>query len=195
MQLVVLASGKGSRLNYKDKVPKIFVKVNKKTIFVLNKKFFSFFKKKIIILGYGFKNCKKFLINENFKTVKNPIYYKTNMVHSLFCAKKQIKDNILICYGDVFFDWRIIRNFLNKNNNQNLIILKENWLNLWKKRMNIKKIYNDAENVVVKSGKLLQIGDKIKTKLPKYQFMGIIKLKKSDYFKLYRFYNLLKIKY
>ena len=40
MQLVVLASGKGSRLNYKDKVPKIFVKVNKKTIFDLNKSFF-----------------------------------------------------------------------------------------------------------------------------------------------------------
>ena len=192
MQLIILASGKGSRLNYKIKVPKIFIKIKNKTLFDLNKKFYSFFKKRIIILGYGYKNCAKILKNQNFKILKNDIYYKTNMVHSLFCAKKQIDDDVLICYGDIFFDWKIINQLNIKKDKENLIVLKENWLSLWKKRMSLKDIFNDAEDLKVKNKKLISIGEKINEKLPKLQFMGILKLNKESFFKLSKFYSRIK---
>ncbi len=188
MQLIILASGRGSRLNYKIKVPKIFVKIKNQTIFDLNSKFYSFFKKKIIVLGYGYQNCKKILKNRNIKIVRNTHYYKTNMVHSLFCAKNFINDDILVCYGDIFFDWQLIKELINTNNKKNIIILKKNWLSFWKKRMSMKHIYKDAEDVKIIKNKLLQIGKKIKYNLPKYQFMGIIKFKRSSFLKLSRFY-------
>mgnify|MGYP001208853996 CR=1 FL=1 len=192
MQLIILASGKGSRLNYKIKVPKIFIKIKNKTLFDLNKKFYSFFKKRIIVLGYGYQNSNKILKNQNFKIIKNDIYYKTNMVHSLFCTKKQINDDVLICYGDIFFDWKIINQIKLKKDHKNLIILKENWLSLWKKRMSLKNIFNDAEDVKVKNKKLISIGEKINEKLPQLQFMGILRLNKKSFFKLSKFYTKIK---
>ena len=62
--------------------------------------------------------------------------------------------------------------------------LNKNWLSVWKKRMNRKKIMKDAENVGTKKNILLTIGEKIKSKLPKYQYMGLFKLKKNDFLKL-----------
>ena len=50
--------------------------------------------------------------------------------------------------------------------------------------MNRKKIMKDAENVSTKKNILLTIGGKIKSKLPKYQYMGLFKLKKNDFLKL-----------
>ena len=49
--------------------------------------------------------------------------------------------------------------------------------------MAAKNILNDAENLTIKKdGKLNEIGNKIdKKKMPKYQFMGIIKIKKKSF--------------
>jgi choline kinase len=60
--------------------------------------------------------------------------------------------------------------------------------------MNKKNIIKDAEDLKTKNGYLISIGNKIKKKLPKSQFMGIIKLTLSDYNKLYKFYKSLKDK-
>ena len=46
--------------------------------------------------------------------------------------------------------------------------------------MGLKKTLNDAENLFLKNKFLKEIGTKIKKgKLPKYQFMGLLKLKKN----------------
>ena len=56
MQLVILASGKGSRLKNKTKnIPKCLVKINGKSIIDYNKKIFSEFKNIIIVTGYKSK--------------------------------------------------------------------------------------------------------------------------------------------
>ena len=50
--------------------------------------------------------------------------------------------------------------------------------------MKYNRIKNDAENVEIKNSCLISIGTKITNKLPKYQYMGIIKFKKKDFLKL-----------
>ena len=99
----------------------------------------------------------------------------------------------MIVYGDVIFDPNIYK-LLKKS--QNLIPVNINWLNNWKKRMSAKNILNDAENLTIKKdGKLNEIGNKIdKKKMPKYQFMGIIKIKKKSFDNCYRFFQKLKNK-
>ena len=61
MQLIILASGRGSRLKkFTKNKPKIFLQVYKKlTIFDFISRIFSFFNKVIIVAGYKHKYVKK----------------------------------------------------------------------------------------------------------------------------------------
>jgi choline kinase len=100
------------------------------------------------------------------------------MVYSMFLPSKYIKDDVVVCYGDIIFDYKIYK-LLEKNDN--IIPLNINWLKIWKKRMSKKKIKNDAENLHVKNNVLKSIGGKIDKTYPKYQYMGIFKIKKIKY--------------
>ena len=53
----------------------------------------------------------------------------------------------------------------------------------------LKQIYNDAENVIVKKNRIVEIGTKINKKLANYQFMGILKIKKKISLKCINFIN------
>ena len=67
--------------------------------------------------------------------------------------------------------------------------VNSNWLKYWKKRMGAKKIKKDAEDMVIKKNKLVSIGDKIKNKMPLYQYMGIFKINKNTLNLMYLFYK------
>ena len=188
MQLVLLSAGKGSRLpGLYRKQPKSLVKVKKRSILDHNKNFYSKFTSKYIVTGYKSEKLKKFINENNFKSIKNFQYMKTNMVHSLFKVKSLKEKEIVVCYSDIIFDNSIFLNLKNVKN-KNVILIKKNWLEIWKGRMSKKEILNDAEDLKVKGKVLTSIGGKIKKSLPKYQYMGIMKFKKKDFIKLKKFY-------
>lgn len=188
MQLIVLASGRGSRLKkLTAQNPKCLVKIKSKTILDYISENFIKFNQTIILTGY-----KSYLINNKFpkiKKIKNKKYMTTNMVYSLFCSKKYIHQDVIISYGDIIYDDKIIDKMINFDKTH--IPLNKNWLNLWKKRMSEKKINNDAENLITKRNKVISIGEKITNIRPKLQFMGLIKLKYKDFAKLYRYFKTL----
>ena len=192
MILIYLTAGRGSRLpiKFRDK-PKCLVKINNKTLIERNKIFFKNFKKKIIITGYKSIKIKKIANQFNFEVIVNKSFSRTNMVYSMFLAKKKINQDVVVCYGDIIFDHRVIKLL---KNNQNILPVNKNWFKYWKKRMNKKKILEDAENLVVKNNIITHIGGKIKNDLPKYQFMGIIKLKRKTFQKLSIFFKKLNIR-
>ncbi len=190
MQLIVLAAGMGKRLPLtKRYIPKCLTLINKKSIVSHNLNFYNKFKNKIIITGYRSNELENFSKKNKFKTIKNKKYKKTNMVYSLFLASRYIKEDVVVCYGDIIFNKDIYKNLKKKIN---IIPLNSNWLKLWKKRMTIKKIYKDAESCEVKNNYLVEIGKKIKNKFPTYQYMGIFKLKKKNFSKLRDFFKVLK---
>ena len=191
MQLIVLSAGKGSRLpsEFRQK-PKCLVELNSKPLLSYNKNFFKRFKNKIIVTGYKNSHLKKISKEIGFNNIVNKKYSSTNMVYSLFLAKKLINQDIVIVYGDVVFDEKIYE--LLKQNND-ILPANINWLSNWKRRMSMKNILNDAENMIVKNNDLLEIGTKLnKKKLPKYQFMGILKLRNKTFIKCYKFFKKLK---
>ena len=192
MILIYLTAGRGSRLpiKFRDK-PKCLVKINNKTLIERNKIFFKNFKKKIIITGYKSIKIKKIANQFNFEVIVNKSFSRTNMVYSMFLAKKKINQDVVVCYGDIIFDHRVIKLL---KNNQNILPVNRNWFKYWKKRMNKKRILEDAENLVVKNNIITHIGGKIKNDLPKYQFMGIIKLKRKTFQKLSIFFKKLNIR-
>ena len=68
--------------------------------------------------------------------------------------------------------------------------MNSNWLKSWKQRyLTLDKIKEDAENLVVEKGKIKNIGDKIGKKFPKFQYMGILKIKHRTFIKLEKFYK------
>ena len=193
MQLIVLSAGKGSRLPTKFRSkPKCLVELNSKPLISYNNYFFNNFKNKIIVTGYKNKYLNQFSKKNNFINVINKEYSSTNMVHSLFLTKNLVKDDVLIVYGDVIFNPKIY-NLLKPK--KNILPINVNWLKNWRKRMSSKNILKDAENLIIKNNQLIEIGTKInKNKLPKYQFMGIVKLTKNTYRKSYNFFKQIKDK-
>lgn len=193
MQLVVLSAGKGSRLpkKFRDK-PKCVVELNSKPLILYNINFFKKFKNRIIVSGYKQSHLNNIIKKIGFKNIINKDYASTNMVYSLFLTKKFIKNDIVIVYGDIIFNENIYELLRSK---ANILPVNTNWLKNWKKRMPLKKVYEDAENLIVKKNYLEEIGTKIEiNNLPDYQFMGIIKLKKESFIKCYNFFRKLNDK-
>ena len=191
MQLIVLSAGKGSRLPAKfRKKPKCLVELCGKPLLQHNTSFFKKFKNKIIVTGYKQHKLKKISKKIGFTNIINKRYSITNMVYSLFLAKKLVNQDVVIVYGDIIFDEEIYKLLKPK---KNLLPVNINWLNNWKKRMNMKNVLIDAENLIIKTKYLSEIGTKIeKKKMPRHQFMGIIKIKKKAFMKCYNFFKKLK---
>ena len=102
MILIYLAAGRGSRLPLKFRNgPKCLVKIKRKTIIERNKEFFKKFKKRIIIAGFKSHRINKIAKKFNFEIILNRKFTTTNMVYSMFLAKKKIKNNLVVCYGDI----------------------------------------------------------------------------------------------
>ena len=194
MQLIILASGKGSRLGTSRTSSKLFLEIYPgKTIFNILSKIFNLFNSVIIVFGYKFLiNKKKVKSIKKIQLVRNKKYSTTNMVESLFLTKKKINSDVVVIYSDIVFDLIIIKKISKIKGS--IIPLNTDWFDLWQKRMNKKDVVKDAEDVITKNGYLTSIGKKIKKRLPSSQFMGIIKLTLRDYNKLYIFYKSLNNK-
>ena len=191
MNLVILASGRGSRLGNQTKTkPKCLIKVYENyTLIDHIAKNFNLFQNVIITTGYKSQYLKKKLRLKKINFVHNKNYLKTNMVESLMLIKKKLKKkDIIITYSDIFYDVKIINKLIKIKGN--VLPLNPNWLKSWKKRyLTDKKIRNDAEDLIVSNGRVKSIGNKIKGKLPIFQYMGILKLEYKTFLRLEKFYK------
>ncbi len=191
MILVILASGMGTRLN--KKMPKCLVSINNKTLLERILNISSEFDKVIIVGGYKVNLIKKIIKNQNRKKIyliNNNDYKTTNMVESFFKAYNKVNQDVIITYSDIVFDRSLFRKMINFNKNH--LLLKSNWKKVWKLRMSEKQIKLDAEDIKIKKNNIISIGTKINKKLPKYQFMGLIRINYKNLKKVKMFY--LKIK-
>ena len=117
----------------------------------------------------------------------------TNMVESLMLCSNKIDEDIIITYSDILYDGLILKKISKMKGN--ILPVNKNWFISWKKRyQSLEMIKRDAEDLIINKSKVISIGGKIKKKLPKYQYMGILKVEKKSFFKIYNYYNLLKNK-
>ncbi len=190
MYLIILASGKGTRLrNLTKENPKCFLKINDKYIIDYLSPIFKDFSKVFIIAGYKRKKFREKKFNKT-KIIINKNYKSTNMVESLFCVPKKIDQDCIVVYADIVFDLAILKILLKKKGT--LMPVNLNWLNLWKKRMPYNKIRFDAENLTTDKKYLSSIVGNILGKMPIVQYMGMLKITKFDFKNLKKFYKKLK---
>ncbi len=135
MKAVILAAGMGTRLKpLTDTMPKCLTEVNGKPILInmLENLEDSRIDEAIIVVGYLADKIRE-RVGSEFKRMKvsyveNDIYSKTNTSYSLWLALKNLEnyDSILILEGDVFFERKLLAEFLNLNFSTSTVVEKYN---------------------------------------------------------------------
>lgn len=176
MNLVILAAGRGRRLRSKTTyMPKPLVKYLGKSILdyqisIIEKINFI---KPILVLGYKHLLFKKY----NLPTIINTKYNSTNMVYSLFQAKKFMKKSLVISYSDIIYPKSLLERLINKRGDI-VIATDKNFKNYWIKRF--KNPLNDVESFLIKNNCIKEIGGKVNSfKNIDGQYIGLIKLSKK----------------
>lgn len=179
MIFIILAAGKGSRLYpLTQKIPKCLVKYKGRTILnhqleVCKK---NNVKKIYLVSGYKGNKIKK----KNIIKIKNDKFKSTNMVFSLFRAKKLFNGNndIIISYGDIIFKKKVLKKLIKSKKDVSTVV-DTKWYSYWKKRMD--NPLNDVESLkLTKNDYITDIGKKVK-KLSEIngQYVGLTKISKN----------------
>ena len=124
MKALILNSGLGHRMgDITKKHPKCMTELyNGETILsrqlhLLSK---TGIKEVVITTGY-FDNvlidyCHSLNIQLIFKFINNPAYSATNYIYSIYCAQKELHDDIILMHGDLVFDESVLMDLLKNKN-------------------------------------------------------------------------------
>ncbi|SFD01160.1 Choline kinase [Chitinophaga sp. CF118] len=113
-----------------------------------------------------------------YNTVYNRLYKSTNMLYSLFLGLQDEDTDILICYGDIIFEQKVLDGLL-INNNPIVVAVDEKYLDYWTMRM--ENPFADLESCSInEQGELLEIGNKVEDySLIDAQYIGLIKISRE----------------
>lgn len=129
MKAIILAAGMGSRLGeYTKENTKAMVKVNNKTLIERNLDILNNngIQEAIIVVGYKREGLINYLGSSyksiNIKYIVNSEYDKTNNIYSLYLAKEEFDDDILLLESDIIFEDKIIKDLL-EDENETLVLV------------------------------------------------------------------------
>jgi choline kinase len=117
----------------------------------------------------------------------NPRYFETNMVHTLFCADRELEGDVIISYSDIVYSTKVVRKLLDASADV-AVVVDRDWRRLWQERMD--DPLDDAETLRLDSrGNIIELGkpassyDEIEG-----QYIGLIKVSGSAWPRLRAFY-------
>ena len=175
MKVIILAAGMGSRLMpLTNDRPKCMVKLLDDTLIERQIKIFRSYDINDITIVTGYKNEVIDMPNVNY--VNNPNYETTNMNESLFCALKPSNSSVLVTYGDIVFEPKIVQQMLEITNDIRLAV-RINWKECYQNRT--MHPLSEAENVLIENGRILETRKNISKALENQQigeFLGIMML-------------------
>lgn len=115
MKAIILAAGMGSRMGELTlERPKCLFEINGETVIESQIKSLESCGINDISVVVGYKKemiiekCKKF----DIKFYTNPLYNKTGVLESLYCAEKELNDPVVIIYGDIYLKENSIQEIL-----------------------------------------------------------------------------------
>ncbi|MDC1077837.1 NTP transferase domain-containing protein [Candidatus Pelagibacter sp.] len=174
MHLVLLAAGKSKRIYSDLKKHKCLIKIGNKSLIekIISNANKNNINQQTIISGFKSFDLKKAL-NKKYTYIFNKYFQKYEMVYSILLALKNINDDLIISYTDIFYDEKLFKK-ISKKKFQNITVpVNYNWKKVWKIRK--KDILDDAETLKIKNNKIVEIGNKIqKVGDVEGQFMGIL---------------------
>lgn len=173
MKAIILAAGEGSRL---DKIcegkPKCLVGIEENTLLEIQINTLHACGIEDIIVVRGYKGH---MINiPGLKYYENPDYSSTNMLHSLLCAREDLKGDTLILYSDILYEEQVVKRLIESTHDIAAGVMV-NWKEAIRQRDTValeelEMVYFDSEN------RIRQIGKKCKEEYETQgQFIGMIK--------------------
>ena len=131
----------------------------------------------------------------NFKNVNyfhNSNYDITNMVETLFCAMEKFNDTVIVSYGDIIFEKKVLTSLINSDEDYSVVIDK-NWRKYWESRFTDPLI--DAESLILDSmNNIIEIGQTTKNIDDiQGQYIGLMKFQGSGLKFLRNFYQKTKV--
>lgn len=192
MKAIILAAGVGSRLKkYTKDLPKCMLSFAGKPLIKHQIDLLRKVGIKSIIVVKGYLPDK---INyPNIKYYINREYPITNMVESLFKAEAGMDDDIIICYGDILYEERVIKAVI-ESKAEIAVAVDKDYKEYWKLRLD--SYEKDIESLVVKNGKIVELGEANCTiDKAQYRYIGLIKFSKTGVEKFKQAYIENKEKY
>ena len=190
MKIIILAAGEGTRLRpLTENIPKCMVKLFGKSILETQIETYRGCGISDISVVTGYLGNS---INiDNIKYYRNPNFKNTNMVETLFCAKENLNDSVIVAYGDIVFERKILEKLI-KSKDDISITIDTNWEKYWKTRF--QEPLDDAESLRLDSnGYILDIGQKInEIEEIQGQFIGLMKFEQDGINNLKKFYEKVK---
>ena len=122
---------------------------------------------------------------------KNLDYENTNMLETLFCAKSKLTDSVIISYGDIIFEEKVLNTLINSKDDISIIV-DENWKQYWSLRF--ENPLDDAESMIIDNAKCIrEIGQKTnKLEDIQAQYIGLMKFSGDGLLKIKRMYEKFK---
>jgi len=173
MKAIILAAGEGSRLGkICEKQPKCLIKIEDNTLLEIQINTLHACGIDDISIVRGYEGEK---INiPGLEYYDNPEYATTNMLHSLFCARKELAGEVLILYSDILYEEQVIRRIIESTHDVAVGVMV-NWKEAVQQRTKIaleelEMVYFDSENRIQEIGK--KRTEEYETQ---GQFIGIVK--------------------
>jgi len=179
MKAIILAAGEGTRLRpYTMDKPKCLVEIDGETLLDRQIKILKIEGITQIILIGGYHS--EMLDGKASEIRINPIYDKTNMVYSLFCAEGDFDDEAIVSYGDIVYSKSILNKVINSKSDIAVAIDKD-WESYWRARND--NPLNDAETLKLTSdNRITEIGQKPNCiDEVEGQYMGLMKFSKKGF--------------
>jgi L-glutamine-phosphate cytidylyltransferase len=155
---IILAAGQGVRLRpLTNTIPKCMVNLFGKPIIEWQINTFYNCGIRDISVVTGYKSEK--IISPNVSFFHNKSYKTTNMLESLFCVREKLTGPIVVSYGDIVFEDKILKKILESKEDISVIVDK-NWKRYWKLRFS--NILDDAESMIIDDEGFIQnLGQKV----------------------------------
>jgi L-glutamine-phosphate cytidylyltransferase len=192
LKAIILAAGEGKRLRpLTNELPKCLVKLFGKSILERQIEIYRKSKIKDIIIVTGYKKEKIKILN--IHEYINKEFDSTNMLETLFCAKNELEGSVIISYGDIIFEKKILDSLINSKEDFSVIIDKK-WKEYWFARMD--EPIKDAESLKLDSnGYITNIGEPVKNiDEIEGQYIGLMKFQNEGLKIMKEFYNKMKNK-
>ena len=190
MKMIIVAAGQGTRLRpLTDNKPKCLVEYHNKPIidYILDVARECNIRDVAIVNGYKKQVLEKYLENRDITFFTNEKFDTTNMVSTLFNAKKFMDDDIIISYADIIYKKEILEKLIASNEDFSVVIDKD-WKLLWSLRM--ENPLEDAETLRVVDGNIIELGKKPGSYDDiEGQYIGLIKISKSTMTRVTAFYE------
>ena len=173
MKAIILAAGEGSRLGkICQNMPKCLASIENNTLLEIQINTLHACGIEDISVVRGYQGNK---INiPGLKYYDNPDYANTSVLYSLFCAREELTEDVLILYSDILYEPQVVKRLI-ESSHEICVGIMINWAESIRQRDKValeelEMIYFDSENLIRQTGKKLT-----KEYETQGQFIGMVK--------------------